>query len=66
MKKHYDRYFLLSVIIFLSAGTLHGLRFLYGWDLVLGTYSIPEYISALAVIITLSMAAMGLGYLNKK
>jgi hypothetical protein len=66
MKTNLDRYFILSVLIFLFAGVLHALRLFYGLDLVLGGYQIPQYVSALAVVMTLGMALIGLTYLKKK
>ena len=54
MKKScpHKTYVTIAGIVFLIAFVLHLIRSIAGWQLVLGPYNIPMWISWLAVIIT--------------
>ena len=45
-----------STIIFSVVSILHLLRYILGWDLIINSYSFPEWGSILSIIITASLA----------
>jgi hypothetical protein len=45
-----------STVIFAAVAILHLSRYILGWDLVLNSYSFPQWGSMLSVIITASLA----------
>jgi len=63
---HQRRYLMLATAIFGSVAVLHMVRVLFNWNLIIGGFEIPQNISVLAAFITLSMSAMGIGYLMAK
>lgn len=59
-------YFLLSAIVFTFAGLLHGVRAALGWELTIGDYLVPNWVSAVTFIITAFLAYSGFKKLRKK
>ncbi len=49
-------YLIASGLIFLLVGVGHGLRLLYGWEAVIGGWSVPVWVSWLAVLLGFLMA----------
>ena len=45
-----------SIVIFAAVAILHLLRYILEWDLILNSYSFPQWGSMLSVIITASLA----------
>lgn len=50
---------LLTAVIFLLIFILHGLRLIYGWEAVIGTFAVPIWLSWLALIISGILAYQG-------
>ncbi|MEX0910377.1 MAG: hypothetical protein WDZ73_01330 [Candidatus Paceibacterota bacterium] len=59
------QYYTLSVIIFIIAGGLHLLRVINDWDLVLGGFLIPAWVSVAVVILLGFMVLSGLNISKK-
>lgn len=59
-------YHIWSAVLFLAAAVLHTTRVLKQWDLALGTYLIPQWVSVLLVVITLSLAWYSISLMGKK
>jgi len=59
-------YFHLSMIIFGLAGALHLIRFFKSWDLVIGTFSVPLWVSLVVGIVTAVMVFNGWQMSRKK
>ncbi len=53
-------YFIVSIIIFILAGLLHLIRAVNGWDMVVGGFIIPLWLSWLVVIILAFMVWQGI------
>lgn len=51
-----DIYVTISGVLFLAVGALHGVRALYGWELIIGEVAIPVSVSAIASLILLFLA----------
>jgi len=66
IKKHKNRYILLSVTIFSLVALLHFLRLVLDLEFVLGEIVISKTVSVFALFATASMAFMGVFYLLKK
>jgi hypothetical protein len=49
----------VATIIFSLVALLHALRLLQGWELVIGSYNAPAWISGVAVIVIGGMAYSG-------
>ena len=52
-----------SVFIFFAAGLLHGLRVYLGWDIMIGPWVVPIWISLLVVLVLFLMVLAGIRYL---
>ncbi len=50
---------LFTGIIFLIIFILHGLRLIYGWEAVIGTFMVPMWLSWVALIIAGILAYQG-------
>lgn len=62
-------YFLFSAIVFFVVFAVHGMRVLYGWEAMLGTWQIPMWVSWVALIVGAILAYSGFklgGYIGKK
>lgn len=59
------QYYTLSIIIFAIAGGLHLLRVINDWDLVLGGFLIPAWVSVAVVILLGFMILSGLNSSKK-
>ncbi len=59
------QYYTLSIIIFTIAGALHLLRVINDWDLVLGGFLIPVWVSVAVVILLGFMILSGLNSFKK-
>ncbi len=53
-------YLIVSSSIFAVVAVVHLIRFLSGWAVQLGTWSVPLWPSALAVLISAAVAVWGL------
>lgn len=62
---HLRRYLGLSVFIFALVALGHALRIAYDWMFVIAGWPVLMYLSWLALIVTVLMVIMGLGYLKK-
>lgn len=49
----------ITAVIFLIISIVHGLRLLLGWPVTIGSISIPIWISAIAVVMALTLACYG-------
>jgi len=56
-------YMTASVFIFFAAGLLHGLRVYLGWDIMIGPWVVPIWISLLVVLVLFLMVLAGIRYL---
>jgi len=52
-------YFLVTAIVFSVVGLLHLLRIVVGWEAVVGGWSIPMWLSWVAMIVTAVLAYHG-------
>ncbi len=52
-------YFLVTAIVFSVIGLLHLLRIILGWEAVIGGWSIPMWLSWVAMIVTAVLAYHG-------
>ena len=52
-------YFLVTAIVFSLIGLLHLLRIVLGWEAILGGWSIPMWLSWVAMIMTVVLAYYG-------
>jgi len=55
-KMDLENYYTLAGIVFTFAFLVHGTRVLNGWDMFLGSWLIPMWVSYLAVILTAYLA----------
>jgi hypothetical protein len=53
-------YLIVSTVIFAVVAVVHLLRFALGWSAQIGTWSIPLWVSLLAVLVSVSIAMWGL------
>lgn len=53
-------YILTTVVVFATVATLHALRVVLAWDLILGNVFIPYWVSWLAVALTAFLAYSGI------
>ena len=53
-------YTVCAAIIFLFAGSLHAVRAYYEWDLIVGTWVVPLWVSWLVALLLLTMAVTSL------
>lgn len=60
MKKlAFQRHFFWSSVVFLLAGTLHFVRLVAGWELILDAWVVPTWLSVLAVVVTWGLSLHG-------
>ena len=52
-------FLLVAAIIFLLVGLLHVLRLVYGWTVVIGGWSVPMWVSWVALIVAALLAYEG-------
>jgi hypothetical protein len=52
-------YFLVTAVVFSLIGLLHLLRIVVGWEAVVGGWSIPMWLSWVAMIVTAVLAVQG-------
>jgi uncharacterized protein YacL len=55
-------YFLVTAIVFSLIGLLHLLRIVLGWEAILGGWSIPMWLSWVAMIMTAVLAYYGFAH----
>ena len=65
MGKHLKRFVKLATTIFVLVGIGHALRIIYGWELTVGGFDMPMYISYLVLFMLVCMAIMGVYYIRK-
>ena len=53
-------YLIVSTFIFAVVAVVHLIRLTLGWSVLLGTWSVPLWVSMLAVLISASVAIWGL------
>jgi hypothetical protein len=51
---------LVSTLIFAFVAVMHLIRFVQGWSAQVGTWSVPLWVSMLALLISASVAMWGL------
>ena len=51
-----NTYYTVAGIVFVFAFLIHGTRALNGWDIFLGTWLVPMWVSYLAVVVTAVLA----------
>jgi hypothetical protein len=44
---------ILSAVVFLLAGLVHGARVLFGWPLLIGTFEVPVWLSVVGAVFVL-------------
>lgn len=52
-------YLIVSTMVFAVVGIIHLIRFLLGWPVQLGSWSIPLYASLIAVVVCAVIAIWG-------
>jgi hypothetical protein len=60
-----NTHLLSSSLLFLVVGIGHLLRIIMGWDLIVGGWAAPIWLSVLAVILTLGFAFSGLNEMKR-
>ncbi len=60
LKMNERSYFLITSLVFLLAGVLHGYRAFTGLELTLGDWLIPIWVSSLAALVLFLLAFSGL------
>jgi len=58
-------FFLITTIIFLAIVVLHILRLLYGWHAVIGGWTVPMWLSVVAIIISGYLSYQGFSLIKK-
>jgi hypothetical protein len=58
-------YLIVSTVIFTLVAMVHLLRFALGWSAQLGTWSVPLWVSLLAVLVSASVAMWGLSLVRR-
>jgi len=58
-------YLIVSTVIFTVVAVVHLLRFALGWTAQIGTWSVPLWVSALAVLVSASFAIWGLTLMRR-
>jgi len=58
-------YLKITKIIFFLVGLAHGIRLLVGWDVVLGGWSVPMWVSIFGVVLPWYIAFNGWKLLGK-
>lgn len=53
-------YNVITSIIFIIVGVMHLLRIVYGWSMVIGTWTAPLWVSWIGVIVALALVIYGL------
>jgi len=53
-------YLIVSTVIFTVVALVHLLRFALGWSAQIGTWSVPLWMSLLAVLVSASVALWGM------
>ena len=61
-----DTYIKVSVVIFVLVSLGHLLRLTEGWSVLVGTFSLPMWISVLAVLVSAGIAVWGFSLLRKQ
>ncbi|HEV7449099.1 MAG TPA: hypothetical protein VGP13_00980 [Candidatus Paceibacterota bacterium] len=59
-------YYTITSVFFLIIGLAHAARVLMGWPAVIGDFEVPLWMSGIAAIMTLYLAARGFGAVGKK
>jgi hypothetical protein len=52
-------FFLIASVIFLLIALVHALRLAFGWHAVVNTWTVPMWVSWVALVIALYLAAQG-------
>jgi hypothetical protein len=52
-------YLLVSAIIFALIFVVHALRLLYGWSAVIGSWTVPAWLSWIALVVSAFLAYQG-------
>ena len=58
-------YLMVSTAIFALVGIVHLMRFVLGWSAQVGTWSVPLWVSLLAVLVSASVAFWGMTLVRK-
>jgi len=63
--KNKKRYYAIASTLFLLVGILHFIRIINGWELILGDYMIPMWMSWVAVALLGYLTIRGFSYGSK-
>ncbi len=58
-------FFLLTAVVFAGVGGSHLLRAIFGWDATIAGWSVPMWVSWVAVAVTAVLAYLGVGFYLK-
>lgn len=58
-------YLIVSTLIFALVAVVHVIRLTLGWPVVLGTLSIPLWVSLLAILVSASVALWGFSLMRR-
>ena len=58
-------YLMVSTSIFALVGVVHMMRYLMGWSAQIGTWSVPLWVSLLAVLVSAGVAFWGMTLVRK-
>lgn len=58
-------YISVSAFIFTLVGLIHVIRFAQGWPVVLGSMSVPLWVSVVAALLSVGVAMWGLSLLRR-
>jgi len=57
-----NAYFFLTAIIFSVVGFVHLVRIVLEWDAAIGGWSVPMWVSWLALVVSAALAYFGFGH----
>jgi len=52
-------YLLFTTVLFTLIGLVHLMRFAFGWTAVVGTWTVPSFVSLIAVVLCAVLAFWG-------
>jgi len=58
-------YLLLTTVLFTIIALVHLLRFAFGWTAVVGTWTVPLFVSLIAVVICVLLAFWGMNLMRR-
>ena len=59
---NHRNYFFATAIVFSVVGLLHLLRIVFGWDAVIGGWTVPMWLSGVAMVVTAVLAYYGFAH----